>query len=809
MLLNYLLVSWRNILRSKGYSFINVMSLATGFACFTLILLYVTDELSYDDHYGKNAYRVVFQFRQGENVNSSAQAPPVWSKLMPPEFPQIEEMVRIKPPFQSWMVANEPRDLRFAEKGWCFADSNVFNFFNLHLKKGDPATALKGVSKVVITESMEKKYFGDEDAIGKQLLLDRTFLFEVSGVIEDSPYNSHFRFDFIAPYERLKDTTNLYFVNAPEAFFPFSYTYIRLADGADPADIEARAGAFAMGVTPEQFRPNDSELSFFLQPVGSIHLNSKFQNEIQPGGSALLVYFFMTVGVFIILIACVNFTNLATARSAKRFKEVGLRKAIGAFRSEIVTQFLGETFLLVLVSFLAGLVIIYATLPSFNAVSEKDFNFPDLLNPQIGLILGATFILTVLLSGSYPSFVIGAIRASEVLKIGGRSGLGGRQFLRKGLIIFQFTISVFLVVSTIVVYMQMRYAQSKDLGLSKDQVVVIQLTDPAPRATFRAFKSAILQNPDVVSASASFSSPGINVFQGRMRVVNSGTDELISVSSYFSEFDMAKTLGIEMVAGRDFSPSFPGDTLNCMVVNETAVKAFGWTSADDAIGKEIQFPQGPGGGPNNPFRVIGVTRDFHNMSVHERIAPTVMGYFGRQGGFYAFARINVDHASDVIAWLRQNWEAINPRYYFDYAFMDQNFAKLYKADKTMNLLLTFFSALTIFVACLGLLGLSTFMAEQRAKEISIRKVNGAGIIHICVLLLKEFASLILGGFVVGSALAAYAMTEWLDRFAYKITIHPLYFAAALIMLLAATLLTVGYQLLAASRANPINALRMD
>lgn len=805
MLLNYLIVSYRNLWKNRGYSLINALSLAIGFSCFTLILIYVTDELSYDDQYDGKVYRIATEFTVDGTVNQNAQSPPVWCKLMPSEFPEVEEMVRVKPPFQTWMVSNEPKELRFAEKGWVFADSNIFTFFDIRLKKGNPSTALHGLSKVVITESMEKKYFGNEDAIGKQLLLDRNFLYEVTGVMEDAEANTHFQFDFIAPFENLKDSTRLYQINAPEAFFPFSYTYARLTPQANPDAMAARSEEFIRRVTPERFRNNNGSLKFFLQPIQDIHLHSRLQNEIQPNGSALLVYFFMTVGVFIMLIACVNFTNLATARSAKRFKEVGVRKAIGAFKSEIVSQFLGETFILVLISFVVGLLLIYGGLPAFNGISGKNFTFLAILQPQVLLILASVFLLTVFLSGSYPAFVIGSIRSSEVLKIGGRGGMGGKSVLRKGLIIFQFSISVFLIVSTIIVYRQMHFAQSMDLGFNKDQVVVIQLTDPAPRLTFRAFKSAVLMNPDVLSVSASFGSPGANVFQGRMRALNSGSDETVQVNSYFSEFDFTKTLGIDVVTGRDFSPAYPGDTLNCMLVNETAVKAFGWSSPEDAIGKELEFP----GGNNNKFRIIGVTKDFHSKSVHERILPTVMGYFGGQGGFYGFVRINVNHANEAISWLRKNWDEINPGYFFDYAFLDENFARQYKSDKTLNVLLTFFSALTIFVACLGLLGLSTFMAEQRAKEISIRKVNGAGIINICVLLLREFAGLILVGFVAGSALAGYAMNEWLGRFAYKVSIHPLYFVSALVMLVAATLLTVGYQLYNASRANPIKALRLD
>ncbi len=723
---------------------------------------------------------------------------------MPADFPEVEAMIRIKPPFQTWMVANEKKDIQFAEKGWCFADSTVFNFFNIKLRQGDVQTALHGLFKVVITESAARKYFGDEDPVGKTLLLDKTFLYEVSGVMEDMKGDSHFHFDFVAPFENLRDTVRLYQVNAPEVYFPFAYTYLKLKPNTNPQALEERSAAFIQRVTPAQFLPQDSQVSFFLQPLQDIHLHSDLINEIEPNGSALLVYFFMTVGIFVMLIACVNFTNLATARSAKRFKEVGIRKAIGAFRKEIVTQFMGETFLLVFFAFIISLFLVYAGLPAFNSVSENHFTFMNLLDPQIIMIIGVTFLFTVLVSGSYPALVIGSIRSAEVLKAGQKSGMGGRPILRKALIVFQFTISVFLIVSTIVVYRQMQFAESRDLGLSKDQVLVVQLTDPAPRTTFRTFKSAILRNPDVLSASASFSAPGSRVFQGRMHAVNSGSDELVQINSYFSEYDFTKTLGINLLAGRDFSPVNPADTVNGMIVNETAIKAFGWSSPEEAIGKELEFPNG-----GNKFHVIGVASDFQNMSVHERIAPTVMGYAGGQGGFYAFVRFNPAHTKEVIEWLRKNWAEINPGYFFDYSFLDQNFEKLYKSDKVLNLLLTFFASLTIFVACLGLLGLSSFMAELRAKEISIRKVNGADMVHICVLLLKDFAWLILGGFIVGSILATYAMGQWLDRFAYKIAIDPLFFIVALIILLAATLLTVGYQLYGASRANPIKALRTE
>ena len=409
-----------------------------------------------------------------------------------------------------------------------------------------------------------------------------------------------------------------------------------------------------------------------------------------------------------------------------------------------------------------------------------------------------------MLSGSYPSLILSGVRAAEVLKSGQASGTGGKALLRKSLIVFQFSISAFLIIATLVVYNQKKYMEDKDPGLDKEQVVVIQLSDPTPVNAFRTYKSVISSHEAIKSVSAAFSAPASLAFQSRIKGVNTGSDDVIQAQNYFHDYDFIGTLGIKLIAGKEISIDNPGDTLNTCVINETAMRKLGYTNPQDALNTEIQFPDF-GGSP--VFRVIGVTEDFHNMSVREQVLPTIMSY--ARGGFYAFVKIDVNKAEDVLAFMKQRWEEIVPGYAFDYAFRNQNFDRLYKSEKVLNVLLTFFASLTIFVACLGLLGLCSFMAQQRAREIGIRKVNGASVTNIIGMFGKEFLQLILIGYVVGAPLAFFVMNNWLDGFAYRITIEPSFFVIALMFTVTAMALTVGYQIVTAARTNPTKSLRTE
>jgi putative ABC transport system permease protein len=804
MILSYLLTAYRNFIKYKGYSIINILSLGFGLFCFILIMMYVVHERSFDEQYSAGTYRLALEVHTGSTTTNQAQTPPVWTRLMEQEYPEIEATVRVKPPRQTWMVSNEERNIHFAERKWVFADSNVFKFFNIPLIEGNPDKALEAKSTVVLSESMAKKYFGDGvNAIGKNLMLDKVNIYEVTGVMKDMPESNHFHFDFIAGLENLDDTTKYYGFRVPEGPFPFTYDYIRLKEGADPHSLEAKFPAFIQQRTPIQFRQN-GEVKIFLQNTRDIHLTSNLENEIEPNGSKMLVLFFMSIGIFLILIACANFINMATARSVKRVKEVGIRKTLGAEKSELVIQFIGETLLMVLLSLFLALTAVYLALPAFNSLANKAIGFSFLLDWRLASVIITAVVVTVVLSGSYPSLVLSSVRAAEVLKSSQNSGTGGRTILRKSLIVFQFSISAFLIISTLVVYNQMQFMENKDLGLDKEQVVVVQLTDPTPINAFRTFKSVISANPAVKGVTASFSAPAYLVFQSRIKGVNTGSDEVIQAQNYFHDYDFVETLGIKLIAGKDVTLDNPNDTLNTCVINETAMRKLGYTNPQDVLGREIMFPDF-GNSPN--YRVIGVTEDFHNMSVRETVPPTVMVY-GRNG-FYAFVKIDVSKAQDVLPWMKQRWEEIVPGYTFDYSFLDENFDRLYKSEKVLNVLLTFFAGLTVFVACLGLLGLCSFMTQQRSKEIGIRKVNGASVPNIIGMFSKEFLQLIVIGYVVGAPLAFIVMSKWLDSFAYRIDMEPSFFVLALIFTVGVMALTVGYQIIKAARTSPTKSLRTE
>lgn len=803
MILSYLLTAYRNFIKYKGYSIINILSLGFGLFCFILIMMFVVHEQSFDEQYSDRTYRLALEIKASNSTTVGAQTAPGWLPIMEQEFPEIDAMVRVKPPRQTWMVTNEERNINFAEKQWVFADPNVFNFFNIPLIEGNADKALDGPSKVVLSESMAKKYFGGGDAVGKILMLDKVNTFQVSGIMRDMPSNEHFHFDFIAALDNLRDSTRYYLFNVPEGPFPFTYNYVRLKEGADVSALEARFPAFIERNVPLQFRQN-GPIRIFLQKTRDIHLNSNIENEIEPNGSTVLVTFFMSIGIFLVLIACANFINMATARSVKRVKEVGIRKTLGAEKRELVGQFLGETALMVLISLILAIAAVYLALPSYNSLAGKSMEFSFLLDWRLASIIIGAVVITVVLSGSYPSLILSSVKAAEVLKSGQASGTGGKTILRKSLIIFQFSISAFLIIATLVVYNQMKFMEDKDLGLDKEQVVVIQLTDPTPVNAFRTYKSVISSHEAVKSVSAAFSAPASLVFQSRIKGVNTGSDEVIQAQNYFHDFDFIKTLGIKLVAGKEISINNPGDTLNTCLINETAMRKLGYTNPEDALNTQVQFPDFG----NSPiFRIIGVTEDFHNMSVREQVPPTIMSY--ARGGFYAFVKIDVNKAEDVLGWMKQRWEEIVPGYAFDYTFLDQNFDRLYKSEKILNVLLTFFAGLTVFVACLGLLGLCSFMAQQRAKEIGIRKVNGASVVNIITMFSKEFLQLIVIGYVVGAPLAFFVMNGWLGGFAYRIEIEPVYFVIALMFTVTAMALTVGYQIIVAARTNPTKSLRTE
>ncbi len=804
MLKNYLKISLRNLQRHKAYSFINVAGLAIGLACFTLIILYVQDEWSYDRYHedADQVYRLAVEIQANEGATRTAQSPPIWPTTLLQVYPEVAAAVRLKPPRQTWMVRYEDRS--FSEKQWVFADSSVFDVFDVPLLRGDPKTALNVPFTVVVSEAMVEKYFGGDDPLGKTITIDSQYDFAVTGVFENVPSNSHVHFDFLASFVSMYDPNQLYLFNALEGQFPFSYTYLKLEEGVTQKAFQAKLPGFVEEHVPPRFWPPGAEVRAFLQPLSAIHLHSHLENEIEVNGNASVVYIFLAIAVFILLIACVNFMNLATARSASRAKEVGMRKVAGALRGQLMQQFLGESVLLALVALLVAIVLVIFSLSAFGSLAGKTITLADLFAPLFVLMLIGVAVAVGLLAGSYPAFFLSAFRPVAVLK--GELRAGGGTWLRKVLIVFQFGISLILIISTGIVYTQMEYARNNKLGFDKAHVVAVQMTDPNASRHYPAYKDAILQHPKVLDVSAGFSRPGGLIGQATMRPYEASDDQSLQVQTYFTDFDFVETMDMEIVAGRDFSPEFSTDSTQALVINETAARAFGWHDPHEAIGKEVAFT----GNNQRPLQVIGVVKDFHSQSIREKIAPTIIG-FGGQGNqwFFAFVRIAPGDFAGTMATLERTFQDVIPGYVFLYSFLDDDFDRLYKSEVVLGTLLGYFALLTIFIACLGLFGLASFTAEQRTKEIGVRKTLGASVASIVLLLSKEFTKLVLVAFVVAAPLAYFAMDRWLKDFAYHVEISWWIFLIAGSLALAIAWLTVSYQSIRAALTNPVNALRYE
>ena len=823
MLKNYLTVALRNLRKYRAYSFINITGLAIGLACFILIMLFVRDEQSYERHHERadDIYRIVVDIRTSDSFQQTARSPSAWGPDLQKDYPEVVSYVRMKPPNQKWMVGRNAR--LFYEKGVAFVDSTVFDVFSIPLVRGNPATALHAPFKMVISESMAAKYFGEDDPMGQVITLDSQYDFEVTGIMQDMPRNGHFHFGFLPSISTLDQVPiygNVDFLNQQ---FPLIYTYLLLEEGTPPSVLEAKFPDFIQTYVGAQIPLEELgvEIDAFLQPLASIHLHSQRENEIAPNGDIATIYFFVVIALFILLIASINFMNLATARSASRAKEVGMRKVVGAHRGHLIGQFLGESVLLALLALVVAVVLVWLVLPAFNGLTGKAIAAAVLVDPRMLLGLIVVAVVVGLLAGSYPALFLSAFRPAAVLKGEMRAGAGSGTLLRKVLIVAQFSFSIGLIISTGIVYNQMDFVRNKELGFDKEHVVNIQLTDPAPRTLYRTYRQAIEQQPDVVSVSASSSAPASVINEQAMQPVGAAQDENWFLKSYFTDFDFVETMKIELLVGRTHSRDFPTDTLlaglqgpgqpnetvvTSVVLNETAAQDFGWDDPAQALGQEIQFT----GGGNLSFRVIGVVKDFHNQSVHERIAPTMIVFGNEQAYFYMFVRIRPGNIAQTLASLERTWNEIMPNYAFEYTFLDEDFDGLYKADALKGTLLGYFALLTIFIACLGLFGLASFTAEQRTKEIGVRKTLGASVTSIVLLLSKEFTKLVVVAFAVAAPVAYFAMDQWwLQDFAYRIDISwPIFLMAGLSALVIAWL-TVSYQSVKAALTNPVEALRYE
>ena len=809
MLRNYLKIAWRNLLRNRAFSVLNIAGLAIGIATCLIILLFVADELSYDRFHEKadRIVRVIFRASmQGQQLNEATVMPPV-AQTLRADYPEVQEATRLR---NYGMPRVSVGDKIFREDAFAFVDSNFFQVFSLPFVQGDAKTALVQPNTVVISQTAAERYFGNADPIGKTLTFkDLNATLKITGVIEPVPANSHFHIDLFASMANVPEARQTTWLQSG------FYTYLVLPKGYDYRKLEAKLPQVVekymgpqlqqpFGMSYAQFRQKGNELGLFLQPLTDIHLHSDFANDLSPAGDVRYVYIFGAIALFMLLIACINFMNLSTASASKRAREVGIRKVMGSVRGELVGQFLLESILLTAVALGLGIGLVYLALPVFNELAGKNLSLNFNTHPALLPGLLGFGLLVGVLAGSYPAFFLSSFKPVAVLKGRVLSGTNpGRNIsLRSGLIVFQFFISITLTVCTTVVYRQLSYIQNKKLGYEKDQVLVLPETWMLGKGE-AAFSQQLRQDPRVVSVSTSGYLPAGPSHDNNFFVYpDAQSAQLVKTLRYDVDDAYIPTLGMQLATGRNFSPQFGTDSTG-VILNETAAKAFGWGSK--ALGHTITHSDNEG--RKMTYRVIGVVRDFHFKSLHERISPLVMTLGNTAGTM--IVKVKTQNIAGVLAALESNWKQFKAEGPFAYSFLDERFQATYRAEQKAGQILGIFAGLTIFVACLGLFGLATFTAEQRTKEIGVRKVLGASLISIVSLLSRDFLKLVLVAIVLAAPIAGYAMNRWLQDFAYRIDLEWWVFALAGLLAVGIALLTVSFQSVKAALMNPVKSLRSE
>ena len=808
MIRNYLNVAVRNLLKHKFYTGINILGLSVGVTCFLLIFLYVQHELSYDRFHtdADDIYRMDFEGSlNGDDFIIAVASAPAAEALVA-DFPEIIDGIRFRQR-GDYLVKRKNGIETIKEEGSVFVDHNFFNFFSFDLLRGDRESVLSAPNTLALSESAAAKYFGDEDPIGKILTLDNEHDYEVTGIYKDIPENSHFHFDMLLSMEGLEEAKQKFWLG-----FNFN-TYFKLQPGTDPATIEAKFPSVIekyigpevekfLGASLEEFERKGNKFAFFLFPLKDIHLFSDKQAELEANSDIKYIYIFSAVAFFILLIACINFMNLSTARSANRAKEVGIRKVMGAYRPQLIRQFLTEALVLSLLSFILAFGFAALLLSSFNELAAKELAITNIFDPIFIVTTLSIMIAVGFLAGSYPAFYLSGFRPVEVLK--GKLNLGMKSGgLRSALVVFQFWLSIVMIVGTAVVFDQLSYIQNKKLGFEKDHLIMLQ--DPWVMGDkVESFKVEALRNPKVLNGTVSSFSPVGTSSNSTVFFPGTNAQETQThvVSNWRIDHDYITTLGMEIKEGRDFSRDFLTDS-SAIIINEAAAAQFGF---ENPLGETISTY---GGSQDNliveSYKIIGIVKDFHYESLRTNITPLVM-YLGQRRGLITF-KVASDDIQGTIGFLEDTWNEFAPGQPFAYSFMDQRFNALYENEQKIGNIFSVFAFLAIFIACLGLFGLSSFTAEQRYKEIGVRKVLGASVTGIMALLSKEFVKLMIVAFILAVPVSYYAMDLWLQDFAFRTELKFTTFVIAGLLSFIISWFTMSFQSLRAARTNPVNALR--
>ncbi len=795
MAVNYVRTAWRYLVRQPGFTLLNVFGLSIGVAGLLLIGLYLRHELSYENVHVKadRVFRVVVErrYEEGRSRPLAPTSPPLAGALRA-NVPEIEKAVRLFVPlYTTGRVSLRRENRSFFDEHFFFADPTVFDVFSIPLRRGEAATALLNPGSVILSEAMAMKYFPDEDPLGRTLVLDDSISVEVTAVMADAPSNTHLRPDFLAPYALLE---HQYGDRATSWWgWDLIYTYVLLRDGAAP-DAVARKIQHTLD---EYATPRTSRRGYTyaaeLQPLKDIHLYSDREWEITAGGDPTYLQALAIVALFVLVLACVNFVNLSTARASSRSHEIGVRKVLGSGQGRLMLQFLSESVLLSIAAVLLGTGAAATVLPFASDITGTELNLGLSAVPLL-------FVLALVLgiaAGSYPALYLSSLRATDSLKGGFRPARRGWSRGRNVLVISQFTISIVLTAGTLIVYQQIGYLQSRELGFDDEQVLVV--TTRTLSRDLDAVKQELLHRPGIERVAATSGVPGRKT--ERMQITVEGHDEPMPVQMLFIDEDFAETLGLEMAQGRDFDHRFQTHRTSGFLINQTAAEAFGWTSA---VGRGLSWTSGWG---TKQGEVVGVVRDFHVTSLRERVEPLVLTIMPAYA--YLALRVKTEDLASVVDEVGAWWREAEPGRPFEYAFLDDVFGRVYEREQTQAHVFRAFSILAVMIACIGLFGLAAYTADARTKEISIRKVLGATVLQIYAMMSYSYVRFVVIALVAGIPITVFAMEHWLKGFAYRIAIGPRIFLITSALMLGVALVTVGWQSVRAALADPVDSLRSE
>jgi putative ABC transport system permease protein len=801
MLRNYFIIAWRNIRKNKVFSLINILGLSIGIAACLLITQYVMHELSYDNYHTKKdrIFRLKQdRFEKGVLSTEWAYGCSAIGQALKDNFPEVEEYVRMR---QGQEVLSYG-DVFFKEEKAYYASEAFFKVFSIPLIKGDPETVLERPQTLVLSRSAARRYFGDEEAMGKTLKMNGQVDFEVTGVFEDVPENSHMKPDVLYSFETIVQWWGEE-VRTAWAWDGF-WNYILLKEGTDPDVFEAKIPALVDRLAGEALRQFDAGMAFHLQRVDDIHLDSHYMGEFEVNGSRSSTYFLGVIALFVILIAWINYVNLSTARSLERAREVGLRKVMGGFRSQLIRQFLMESSFLNVLAFLLGLAIVIVVLPHFNQLAGRDIGFTLLRSSMFWLVLAAVLVAGSILSGLYPAFVLSGYRPVEVLKGRFRNSWRGL-FLRKGLVVFQFVATVVLLVGTFTVYRQISYMRQQDLGVNIDQTLVLRApasVDSTYAQKFEVFRNTVSAYPEVSYVTASTAVPGEQPKwnAGGIRLISESEQDSKQYRVIGTDYDFVEAYGLKVVAGRAFSRDYPNEQSSVMM-NESAAHLMGFENIEEALQKEIFFW-------GDTFRIVGILKDYHQESLKKAHDQLIFRFVPDARNFYSLKVKSAD-MQRTIDRVKESWFKVFPGNPFTYFFLDEHYNNQYRADQQFGRIAALFSLLAIFIACLGLFGLSSLTAVQRTKEIGVRKVMGASVPGILVLVGRNFIVLVAVSILIATPIAWYIMSNWLQGFANRITMSWWIFVLPGLVVTLVAMFTISFHTIQAARANPAHSLRYE